>query len=141
MLQNRTLGGVTRPQERCGATVVEFALVTPVVFVIFFGAVEFSRVNVVRHTIDVAAYEGARRGIVPGATAADVEARVAEVLSNVAIANSTVTVTPATLEGSSDVTVDVLTPMNNNGFISGTFMKGQTLSGQSTLAREGYTAP
>lgn len=129
------------PRERHGATAVEFAIVAPLLFVVFFAAVEFARINVVRHSIDVAAYEGARAGILPGATEADVQARVAEVLANVSVSNSVVTVTPAaSLDSSSDVTVTIETPMSNNGFISGVFAGGATLRGRSTLAREGYTS-
>ena len=58
-------------QNRTGATAVEFAIVAPVFFLILFAMFEFSRVNVLRHTADNAAYEASRVAIIPGATAAD----------------------------------------------------------------------
>ena len=109
-------------QRRRAAATVEFALVAPLLFLTFFAAVEFSRANMVRHTVDIAAYEGARQGIIPGATADDVRNRVNQIMAQLAIRNTTVTVTPANIDRNTDrntdrVTVNVVTPMQGNGFI------------------------
>lgn len=126
---------------RRGTTTVEFALVAPLFFVLLFGALEFSRMNMVRHTIDIAAYEGARQGIIPGATADDVRDRVNQVLGQVGIANTTINVTPSNISGlTSEVTVDVSAPMNDNGFMFGSFMTGMSVTAASRLTREGYTS-
>ena len=55
--------------SRAGATAVEFAIVAPIFFLIMLASFEFSRLNVIRHTADNAAYEAARHAMVPGATA------------------------------------------------------------------------
>ncbi|MCA9175268.1 MAG: pilus assembly protein [Planctomycetales bacterium] len=129
-------------QRRRAAATVEFALVAPLLFLTFFAAVEFSRANMVRHTVDIAAYEGARQGIIPGATADDVRNRVNQIMAQLAIRNTTVTVTPATIDRNTDrVTVNVVTPMQGNGFITGLFMNSAQLSAESTLCREGFTSP
>ena len=60
-------------RKRTGATTVEFAITVPILFSLLFTAFEFSRMNVIRQTAVNAAYEGARRGIVPGASETDVE--------------------------------------------------------------------
>ena len=131
----------TRPNGgRRGTTSVELALVAPLFFLFLFGAIEFSRMNMVRHTIDIAAYEGARRGIIPGATVNDVRDRVDQVLAQVGIANTTVAVTPQAIDSrTSEVTVDVTAPMDDNGFMFGRFFSGMNVTAQSRLAREGYT--
>src|SRR5690606_21432947 len=59
-------------RPRRGAALVEFALTAPLLFFILFASLEFARANMLRNTVEMAAYEGARRGIVPGATAEDV---------------------------------------------------------------------
>ncbi|MBX3440075.1 MAG: pilus assembly protein, partial [Planctomycetaceae bacterium] len=59
----------TLTERRGGATTVELAIVLPVLFLFVFSAIEFSRLNMLRHLASVAAYEGARQGIVLGATA------------------------------------------------------------------------
>ena len=61
-----------RARGRRGATLVEFAFVAPVFFLILLASIEFSRLNMMRHTAAHAAYEGARTALVPGATADEV---------------------------------------------------------------------
>ena len=96
--------------------------------------------NMVRHTVDIAAYEGARRGIVPGATAADVERRVLDVLSQVSVGDAQVTISPATIDRlTPQVTVTVEAPMDRNGFVSARLLTSMLVASQSTLAREGFT--
>ena len=58
--------------RRTGAAMVEFAIVSPLLFLFFFGAMEFCRVAMIRHTADNAVYEATRVGIIPGASSTDV---------------------------------------------------------------------
>jgi hypothetical protein len=90
-----------------------------------------------RHTAAQAAYEGARRGIVPGATANDVQT-VAEQILNSAFASSyTVTVTPSPItQTTTEVTVDVSMPLAANSWIVPDFFAGKTLTKSFTLQRE-----
>ena len=55
--------------ERRGAVTVEFALVVPIILLLFFGALDIASMNFARHTIGFAAYEGARKAAIPGNTA------------------------------------------------------------------------
>jgi len=54
---------------RRGAVTVEFALVVPIILLLFFGALDIASMNFARHTIGFAAYEGARKAAIPGNTA------------------------------------------------------------------------
>ena len=131
-----------RKRSRRGATVVEFAVTAPVVVLLFFTAYELARMNMVRHTVDIAAYEGARRAIVPGATVNDIEARVNSVLAPTGVRLQNVDVVPDPIDRSTrEVTVDIDVAMSGNGWILPKFVGGLTLEGTSTLAREGYTSP
>ena len=58
-----------RAARRRGATTVELALTLPILFLLVFGAIEFSRAHMLQHTTEIAATEAARQAIVPGATA------------------------------------------------------------------------
>ena len=84
-------------RKRSGATTVEFAITIPILLLILFTTLEFSRMNVIRQTAVNAAYEGARRGIVPGSTANEVEQIATGVLNTVGVHGSTITVTPTAL--------------------------------------------
>ncbi len=132
---------MTRPasrNHRRGAVTVEFAIAAPVLFLFVFAGVEFSRVNMIRNTIENAAYEGARRGVLPGATAANCEAVTQDLLDRIGVTDSTITVTPPViLADTQDLTVTVEVPMTmDNGYITPKYYLGTTLRASVTLPRE-----
>jgi len=124
---------------RNGTTTVEFAVCLPLVLLLFFGSIEFSRVNMLRHTITAAAYEGARRGIVPGATADDVRTVATSVLSSASATAYTIDVVPANITAdTAEVTVTVSLPISSNSWVACAFFSGQSLTRTFTLRRERY---
>jgi Flp pilus assembly protein TadG len=123
--------------RRRGATAVEFAIVSPIFFVLVIAAFEFGRLNVIRHTADNAAYEAARRAMVPGATVAEATTEAQRILRIVGTRGATVNVTPATLGPDVDrVTVTVDVPMNQNGWITPRFTRSTNIRATSTLRTE-----
>ncbi|MGC4005534.1 MAG: pilus assembly protein [Pirellulales bacterium] len=125
-----------RPLQR-GAALVEFALVAPILFMFFMACIEFSRINMIRNSIAISAYEGARRGIIPGATAAQAEATARASLAATGITPQSVTVSPATLTTSTEVvTVTVTAAGANNLWISPLFSGGMVLTKSASLSRE-----
>lgn len=123
--------------DRHGLVTVELALTLPLYFLLLFAAIEFARVNMVLHTIENAAYEGTRRAILPGATAAQAEATAQEVLDAIGIANPTITVTPSPITGTEvEITVTIGVPLNDNAWISPTFFKDATLTRSCTFSTE-----
>lgn len=131
----------TSGRPRTGAAVVEFALVAPIVFILLFGALEFSRMNMIRHTADVAAYEAARRGIVPGAKQADVIERAKSVLAAVGVQldSEDVQVSPNTINRlTPQVTVTIDVDLDQYTWVPMRFMSGMKLQSKSTLSREIY---
>jgi Flp pilus assembly protein TadG len=126
-------------RRRGGTTTVEFSVCLPLVLLLFFGAIEFSRVNMLRHTLTAAAYEGARRGIVPGATADDVRTTATDVLGCAFATGYTIDVAPATITAATtEVTVTISLPIEQNSWIACMFFSGKTLSKSFTLRRERY---
>ncbi len=120
-----------------GAVVVEMAITLPIFFLFTFACVEFARMNVIRHTIDNAAYEAARRAIVPGSTAADAEAVARNIMGTVGANGVNVVVNPAVIRlDTPQVMVDVTVNCDANGFIAPVFFSGKQLNGRSTLRRE-----
>ena len=126
-----------KQRRRRGATAVEFAMTAPVLFLFVFAAVEFSRANMIRNSAANAAYEGARRGIVPGATTADVMATAHAVADSVLTNGEQVTVSPATINpDTQQVTVTVRVPLDENGWVMPVFFAGKTVVGTCTLRRD-----
>lgn len=124
--------------DRRGATMVEFAIVAPLVFTFFFAAFEFCRVAMIRHTADNAVYEACRVAIIPGATANEVRSEASRVLATVGINNVALSVDPSRIDRDTDeVTVRVRVPLDDNSFIPQQFFGGQTIVRELTLRREG----
>jgi Flp pilus assembly protein TadG len=126
-------------RTRGGAVAVETAITLPVLLLVVFASIEFARAHSLLHTTENAAYEAARRGIVPGATARAVKKKAKAILGAVGARNARVTVTPSTITPTTEeITVDIRVPMNSNGFISGMFFKDKSLKGHCKLRREQY---
>jgi Flp pilus assembly protein TadG len=126
-----------REHPRLGTAAVEFALTAPVLFLLFFAGVEFSRINMIRQCVDTSAYEGARRGTVPGASASDAQAAANAALKTALIQVATVTVTPSTIvDTTTSVTVKVSVSFDQNTWVTPFFCKGRTVSSTVTMARE-----
>ncbi len=120
-----------------GVATVEFAIVAPIFFLVLMAAFEFSRLNVIRHTADNAAYEAARHAMVPGATAAEAIAKANSILKTIGARGTRVTISPATLGPDVDeINVRVDVPMSQNGWIAPKFSRGRTVTAQSTLRTE-----
>lgn len=123
--------------RRWGSTTVEFSLVAPVLFLMVFASIEFSRAVMLRHTCDIAAAEGARHGILPGATAAECRTRALAELSVLGVRGATATVSPTTLSNTdTEVTVTVSVPIDTNGYIFPRFFIGKSIRSVVTLQRE-----
>jgi len=126
-----------RRQRRTGATAVEFALVAPIFFMFIAASFEFSRLNVIRHTADNAAYEAARKAIVPGATSAEAVTKANDTLRVVNTVGAVVTVNPTTLgPDTEEVTVTVNVLMDQNGWIIPRLIGSRTIQSSSTLQTE-----
>jgi Flp pilus assembly protein TadG len=134
----RSKAGVEiRRRQRRGAVTAEFALTAPIFFLLLLVAFEFGWMNVIRHTADNAAYEAARKAIVPGATAADARSEANRILGIVRARGATVTIEPANIDiGTNEVTVSVDVPMSQNGLILPRFTSTTNLHSEATLRTE-----
>jgi len=127
------------PVPRSGAVAVEFALTAPILFLFVFAAVEFCGINVIRHTAANAAYEGARRGIVPGATAADVQSIATREMEAVGATGSRVTVDPSSITAETrELSVTVEIPVSGNGWITPFFYRRPSITSTCLMVREDY---
>ena len=91
--------------RRRGSAVMDAALVFPVLISLTFGSIEFGHFFFVKHTLQGAAREGARAGITPGATNADVTSAVSQTMTAAGFTASqyTCTIRNATDTASADV--------------------------------------
>ena len=122
-----------RGPERKGALTVEFAIVAPMIFLLFVGSLELTALNFARQTAGNASYEAARKLIIPGGTAAQAQA---EGLRQMNIAGmgtgATVTITDTTTSVAATVSV----PASSVSWGLVRFCSGYTLRQTCTLTKE-----
>jgi Flp pilus assembly protein TadG len=123
---------------RTGATAVEFAFMVPVIFTMFIGSIEITRLNFIRNTASNACYEGARRAVSPGSTNAEAQTEARRLIDTLGVgrgATVNVASTPDT------VTVSITIPVNQNSWGITRFTTGLNVSQSCRLSRESFSAP
>ena len=137
-IRKRRLGrpGSTRARA---AAVVEFAVVLPLLLTILFGIIEYGWIFMARQTLQQAAREGCRVGILQASTSADVQTRVDQVLGAAGLTGYTYSYTPASPPGTVTETVTVSVPMEDISLTGGVFglASGGTLVGTCSMRKEG----
>lgn len=127
LLSNRRMGHVT----------VEMALILPVTFAFFFAAVETTRINTIINAAENAAYEGARVGILPGATKGRIRRAAREILDAALISGGSITISPDPLtDDATTITVTIQIPLNKNYWGENNLGKGKKVTRSCTLTRE-----
>jgi Flp pilus assembly protein TadG len=123
-----------------GAHCVEFALVLPIMLLLFLSGIEFARMNLLRHLAENASYEAARQVIVPGATVEEAEARANAILSVMGVQGARLTVSPdPVLETTGTVSVKVTFPAEKNLWMVPMFSKNLNFQSETTLLTERAT--
>lgn len=128
-------------RKRCGAAVVEFALVAPVFFLLVFGMIEFGRMVMVQQIITNASREGARIAVLDGTTAAEVRTTITNYLQNSRIQGATITIDPpepGTAGYGAPVSVTVQVPFAQVSWLPAPFFIGAetNLSATTVMRRE-----
>ena len=133
-LRSRRWASSTR---RRAAVTVETALALPILFMVTFAAFEFCRANMLWHTAGNAAYEGARAGIVPGATVDGVKAAAESILATVGADGAEIATQPTQITDETDeITVTVRIPVDKNGYVTAVFFRDRWVTGTCMLSRE-----
>lgn len=120
-----------------GSVTVEVALCLPVLLAILMGSYELARANMMMHSTESAAYEGARVGIIPGATPEQVRESVASVLNSVGVNTFDVEINPEVIVNTTqEIEVNVSVPLRANLALPTFFIQDPTFRGTCTLIRE-----
>lgn len=123
--------------NRKGATLVEFAIVLPLLFMVFGAVFEIGRMLLLQQSADTAAYEGARCAMVPGATADESVAAAQKLLKQANLTDTKVTINPPVIEehtGAISVHVDV--PLAKNCWFFKTWSSAFNVTSDVTLICE-----
>jgi Flp pilus assembly protein TadG len=132
-MRTLTLRRLHRCRHRCGATAVEFAMVLPVILLLFFGALEMNNLNFIKQTAANAAYEGARAAMVAGGNPERGRQHAETLLDRMGVGNGAV----VSVGGSGQrVTVTVRVPLNLNSAGLSRFTRNLNVTEVCSLGRE-----
>lgn len=125
-----------RGSDRQGATVVEFAICVPMLFVVSLGCIELTRYNLVKNVANQAAFEAARMGVKPGATAQEVIDEATYQMRYVCN-NCSVFVTPTVITSSTDrITVVIQVDIRDQGWLTPQYFHDPILEAAITIRRD-----
>ncbi len=122
---------------RRGTAVVELAVVSPLMFAMLFGIIEFGWLFTVQHTMVNASREGARLGVLRGATVEEIVVQTQSFLEPMGLEDTvTINVTEATVDDPF-VTVQLTVPREDVSLVGDFFgFEGGTLEGTTTMRQE-----
>ena len=129
-----------RNRDRCGAAVVEFAVVAPLMMMLTLGLMEVSRIVMVKQLLVNASREGARLAILPQSSSQDVQSQVIADLEAASVSGVTVSITPELLSSASagtPVTVSASVQAADVSWIpKPVYSFNTTLVGSTTMRKE-----
>ena len=118
---------------------VEFVLVAGTFFMLLFTAIEFCNLCNIRNTANNAAYEAARKIVIPGADTETAELEARRIMNIVGANVLTVTVTPETItQETREVTVRIEIPYEQNAIVVPMFTGDVRVTSEVTLTTERY---
>lgn len=139
-------------KARCGAALVEAALVLPIFFLAVTGIIVFGRAMMVAQIITNATREGARQAVLDGSTNSGIESEIqTDIANSLGIPASDVTVVITLAAGSQSgtpptslqtagpkdlITINTSVPYDSVTFVPGTWLAGARLSAQTTMRHE-----
>lgn len=129
-------------RKRLGAAAVEFAIVAPVFVLLVFGMIEYGRMVMVQQIITNASREGARKAVLDGATATDVQTTITNYMAGggITVASSNITVSPnppSSAASGDPVTVTVALPFTQVSWLpSPMFLGGRNMTSSTVMRRE-----
>ena len=133
--------------DRKGAQLVEFAIVSMVMFPLIFACLEFVRVGMLESMAENAAYSAARHIMVPGATKAEAIAEANAVMGRIGASGVTIEIEAKDANGvaqteisdsTSRIKVYVEVPLDQNSFALAHFTGDKKLTATSSMRFESY---
>ena len=125
--------------KRRAIAAIEFVVCIPILLVLMIGTIEACSMIYLKQSLSIAAYEGIRTAIQPGATQTDVTSACNQILTSRNVKGTTIQITPSDFVDQpvqTWVTVRVTTTGGDNSVISGWFYDSLVLNGQATMMKE-----
>jgi len=126
-------------ENRRGVATVELALCLPVLALLVFGSIEAASFIFLKQSLQVAAYEAARKAISMGAVEADAAGRASAILTSRSIRDANVRFASGPLVSTvrgQQVVVEVSAPTRTNSPLAGQWVANRTLTARVVMLKE-----
>jgi Flp pilus assembly protein TadG len=130
---------VANALRRRGAATLEFALCLPLLLILTFGIIETCDAIFLKQSLILAAQEGARVAVVPGANDGNVRQQVRLILQARGVQEESITITPGNFTNASFgslITVNVVARVEQNSPSFMGLLSGQRINGSCTMMME-----
>ena len=131
--KNNTQSSASGTSDRRGVLTVEFAIVAPLIFLLFLGGLELTALNFARQTAGNASYEAARKLIIPGGTVAQAQAEGLRQMNIVGLGSGA---TCTVVDAPTTATATVSVPATNVSWGLMRFCAGYNITQKCTLTKE-----
>ena len=139
-LERRRKHHSQQQEPRRGVALVEFAVVSPLLFLTIFLFIEFDRYVVSVHAMKEATRVGCRTATLEGSTLEEVESSVEGILSPFGIDDYTMSITPpltTAIDSGDPISVTVDVSYDDIGWVpTPKFLDGKTITVTATLPKE-----
>lgn len=132
-----------RKRERCGAAVVEFAIVAPILVFLFLGMIELTRAVQVKNVLNDSVRSSARLAIQPAKTSANVTSEAKAILAEAGMSTTNATVTikvndvavteVKNAKAGDKIAVSVSVPAADVGWLSSVFLAQSTIHSETIV--------
>jgi hypothetical protein len=139
MSSSRRTGVARRPPVRTGVAATELAVCMPVIVLIVLASMEACAMIFLQQSLSVAAYEGARVGLSPGAEAGDVTSQCQQILDDREVKGASIVVTPSSIPSAAEgtwIAVETKAPFAKNSLVGGWLFSGRTLTAVVQMMKE-----
>jgi Flp pilus assembly protein TadG len=129
----------SRRRNGRGVAAAELAVCLPIVVLLVIATIEACSAVFLKQSLTVAAYEGVRTAIVPGATATTIQATCNQILTDRHVKGASVAVTPvniATLKPGEYVDVTITAPCASNSVVPLNFYRGRNMQAKASMMIE-----
>ena len=124
---------------RRGVAATELAVCMPVIVLIVLASMEACAMLFLQQSLSVAAYEGARVALSPGAGSSDVTTQCQQILKDREVNGATVSISPADVPGAAEgtwITVRATAPFARNSLAGGWLFGAKTLTADVQMMKE-----
>jgi Flp pilus assembly protein TadG len=128
-----------RPASRDGAAATELAVCMPVIVLIVLATIEACAMIFLQQSLSVAAYEGARVALAPGAQSSHVTYQCQRILDDRDVNAASINVSPSDIPGSAAgtwINVETSAPFSKNSLVGGWLFGNRTLKAAVQMVKE-----